>query len=191
MPEEPKTESAVTFNFEQDASTTLGTNKELGLSPAEDTRLSLKRELSEDKKTITTEVVKSAKKGANEIKELVRKGSPLSASNVRENLEIGAKITQTKENLGYEKKEAQLEQIKEMIKSGKGEPIRGVDEPIKGVDEPIFNPDRGSEGEKLEEEGEAPISDKGDGESAYESAYESQALKGVSEAIESALGEGE
>ena len=162
MPEETKKESEVPFNFEEGVSTIFSKDKESGesgLSPAEDARLNLKRELSDDKKSITKEVAQATKKGAKEIRESRKKGTPLSARDIRERLEIGSRIDSVKEDLGYEDTKAQLEKVKEMIKSGYGGPIRGVVSPIKGVDEPILNPDK-------DEEGEAPISDKDDDKSA-------------------------
>ena len=53
MPEETKKESEVPFNFEEGVSTIFSKDKESGesgLSPAEDARLNLKRELSDLKK---------------------------------------------------------------------------------------------------------------------------------------------
>lgn len=105
------------------------------MSSSESTRLELKQELSLDKKQITVEVKQSTEKAMAQAKMSAKKGNPQSVSDIKSNIEIASKIDNSKTNLGYVKKEAMLDKIREELKGGDIKDKEGF---IPGVVEPVL-----------------------------------------------------
>ena len=128
MPEEEvqplEQNTAQVIFVEDELGLQLGDTKLKQLSPVESSRYTLKKELSNDKKQITQDVKKAANKAREQVKDLAREGNPKSVADINESLEIATKVDNVKTILGYEKKEAELEKIREELKTGeKGKEI--------------------------------------------------------------------
>lgn len=144
MPEEEvqplEQNTAQVIFVEDELGLQLGDTKLKQLSPVESSRYTLKKELSNDKKQITQDVKKEANKAREQVKDLAREGNPKSVADINESLEIATKVDNVKTILGYEKKEAELEKIREQLKNGKDKELLIPGEGGGIIDTPIKRP---------------------------------------------------
>tara|TARA_B100000900_G_scaffold414562_1_gene441566 strand:- start:1623 stop:2201 length:579 start_codon:yes stop_codon:yes gene_type:complete len=170
----------------------LGKDKAGGeLSNAKDSRFELKRDLSDDKKTMTIQVKQAYDKAVSAAKNSAREGNPQSVSDIKQNIEIESKINNSKTNLGYQKKEAMLEKIRESLKEGNGK--SNIELPIKGGELEEIESEKSAYEQSAYEQSayeKNHYEQSAYGNNAYISAYQSELASNLEKAIKDALSEG-